>query len=129
MASTNIFASELVALIDCLESEYRALLAQDIGQLSAVLAHKRQLLARLAAQPAASGTPHGNDRQASVHVRRALTRLREMNRRNALVLGPRSAVIGARLRFLQAAIGRNPVYAADGSLAPGVFRAAYPHSA
>lgn len=129
MASTDAAASELSLLIDCLEAEYRALLAEDAGQLQAVLARKKQLLTDLAARPAARGALQDNNGQATKLLKQTLTRLREMNRRNALVLAPRSAVIRARLRFLQSAAGRDPVYAADGSLTSGVFRATYPQSA
>jgi len=129
MVSTDAGAGALSALIECLEAEYRALLAEDIGHLHAVLVRKQQLLANLAAQLTAADAPHENGRRATAPFRRTLTRVREMNRRNALVLAPRLAVIRARLGFLQAAAGRDPMYAADGSLTSGVFRAAYPQSA
>lgn len=130
MASTDAAADQLGALINCLEAEYRALLTEDIGQLQAVLARKQQLLVDLTAWPTAMHAPHNKSAPAIAAVKQKLTHLRELNRRNAHVLAPRSAVIRARLRFLQAAAGRDPVYAADGSLTPaGVFRAAYPQSA
>ena len=128
MVSTNAFAGALCALADCLEAEYRALLAEDIGQLQAALGRKQQLLMELAARPAAVGAAPGSRGQATALSRRALARMREMNRRNAQVLAPRAAALGARLRFLQAAVGRDSVYAADGSLMSGVFRAAHPQS-
>ncbi len=129
MASPDAAASELSSLIDCLQAEYHALLAEDAGQLQAVLGRKQQLLTDLAARRAAMGAPLGKGEETTRLLKQALMRLREMNRRNALVLAPRSAVIRARLRFLQAAAGSDPVYASDGSLAPAVFRAAYPQSA
>jgi hypothetical protein len=129
MASTDAAAGEFAALIDCLEAEYRALLAEDIGQLHAALARKQQLLMHLAEVPAGLGLPYGNLGPAAAPFKRALAHVHEMNRRNAQVLAPRSAAIRARLRFLQAAVGHDPVYSADGSLTSGVFRAAHPHSA
>lgn len=112
-------ASDLAALVECLEAEYRALLAEDLEQLDAVLARKERLLRDLASRSAAPGASW----------KQALARVRQMNQRNALVLAPRSAAIRARLRALQSAIGRDGLYAADGSLASGGFRAAYPRSA
>jgi len=112
-------AGELAALVECLEAEYRALLAEDLEQLDTVLARKERLLRDLAAR---SATPGASWKQT-------LPRVRQMNQRNALLLAPRSAAIRARLRALQSAIGRDGLYAADGSLAPGGIRAAYPRSA
>ena len=128
MTTKHAAVGEFSALIDCLEAEYRALLAEDIGQLHAVLARKQQLLADLATRPAATGAPYGNGGEFAAPLKRTVAHLRELNRRNALVLAPRSALIRARLRFLQAAVGRDSVYAADGSLTSGSFRAAYPQS-
>jgi len=129
MALMETAAGELAALIDCLEAEYRALLAEDIGQLHATLARKQQLLTHLAQVPASLGLPQGNLGPALAPFKRALARVYELNWRNAQVLAPRLAATRARLRFLQAAVGHDPMYAADGSLASGVFRAAQPHSA
>jgi flagellar biosynthesis/type III secretory pathway chaperone len=129
MASTQPAAGELAALVECLEDEYRALLAEDIGQLHAVLTRKQQLLTLLAGVPADLGLAYGNLRQEAAPFPRALARLHEMNRRNAQVLAPRLAGIRTRLRFLQAAVGHDSVYSADGSLTTGAFRAAFPRSA
>jgi len=129
MALTDASADALSALIECLEAEYRALLAEDIRHLHAVLVRKQQLLAHLAAQPTATYAPPENGQRATTPLRQRLTHACEINRRNALVLAPRLAGIRARLGFLQAAAGREPMYAADGSLTSGVLRAAYPQSA
>lgn len=112
-------ANPLEALVQCLQDEYRALLAEDLPQLERVLATKQQLLAELAAATGtmAMGARQGNGQRP--RAPRALARLRALNERNALVLAPRSAGNRARLQFLQSALGRAPLYAADGSVRGG----------
>jgi flagellar biosynthesis/type III secretory pathway chaperone len=108
------------ALVDCLEAEYQALLDEDCTRLEAVLAQKERLLAELAAQsnPALGAARDGRPRWPTPG-RQALVRLRELNNRNALLLAPRALANGARLRFLQSALGRGPaVYAVDGATTP-----------
>jgi flagellar biosynthesis/type III secretory pathway chaperone len=109
-------------LVHCLEAEYSALLAEDHERLDAVLAQKEQLLARLASQPGLSPAGPGRTR-ALAPWRRALAHVRELNRRNAIALAPRAVGNRARLRFLQTALGRDAVYAADGSVAASQLRA------
>lgn len=105
-------APQLGALVDCLEAEYRALLDQDCARLESVLALKERLLGELAAQAAPGRQP------AVLPGRAELARLRKLNARNARTLAPRALANGARLRFLQAALGRAPqLYSADGSMA------------
>ncbi|SPE19400.1 hypothetical protein SBBP1_100035 [Burkholderiales bacterium] len=113
----------LDALVECLEAEYRALLAEDHERLEAVLARKEQLLSDLAALPAALGRPQSDRARAQAPWKQALARVRELNQRNAMVLAPRAAGNRARLRFLQSALGRDTGYAADGSVASGRLRA------
>jgi flagellar biosynthesis/type III secretory pathway chaperone len=110
-------ASPLEALVHCLEAEYSALLAEDYERLGAILARKEQLLARLATLPGAGvGAPQGDRARASAPVRQALSRVRELNQRNAQALAPRAAGNRARLHFLQSALGRGALYGADGSV-------------
>ncbi|HYA66110.1 MAG TPA: hypothetical protein VEE84_05445 [Burkholderiaceae bacterium] len=123
MASTDAAASAVAALAQCLEDEYRALLAENLEQLAAVLGRKERLLAELASHCTALGAAQSDGGRASSQWAKALMRVRAMNQRNALVLAPRSAAIRARLRFLQAAVGRDAVYRADGSLGAGRLRA------
>jgi len=130
MTSTRAAASGgLDALVECLEAEYRALLAEDHEQLEAVLARKEQLLSDLAALPAVLGSPQSDRARALAPWKLALARVRELNQRNAIVLAPRAAANRARLRFLQSALGRDTVYAADGSVVSGRLRAAQAQSA
>jgi flagellar biosynthesis/type III secretory pathway chaperone len=119
---------QLDALVRCLEDEYRALLADDHAGLEAVLAHKEQLLARLATLPElAVGAPQGDRGRAQAPWKKTLLRVRDLNRRNAIALAPRAIGNGARLRFLQAALGRANLYGADGAMAvAGRFGAALP---
>ena len=110
-------AGPLEALVRCLEDEYSALLDEDYDRLDAILARKEQLLVRLAALPAAAvGAPQGDRTRAEAAARRSLHHVRELNQRNALVLAPRAAGNRARLQFLQSALGRGALYAADGSV-------------
>jgi len=104
----------LEELVQCLQDEYQALLDEDLPRLERALAAKQDLLAALAN---ASGNPPGGARRPALSARLALARLRALNERNAMVLAPRSAANRARLQFLQAALGRNPLYAADGTVA------------
>ncbi len=98
------------ALVDCLEAEYRALLAEDAQLLEAALKSKAALIERLA------GQADTRTAAAALPGRLALERLRQLNQRNAQVLAPRALANRARLRFLQAALGRAPaLYSADGS--------------
>jgi flagellar biosynthesis/type III secretory pathway chaperone len=114
-AGTPPAGGPLDDLVHCLEAEYAALLAQDYERLGAVLAQKEQLLSRLATLPAGTiGSPQGNPARAAVRGNAALAQLRKLNQRNAQVLAPRAAGNRARLHFLQSALGRTPLYAADG---------------
>ena len=122
-------SSGLDALVECLEAEYRALLAEDHEQIEAVLARKERLLSDLAALPAILGSPQSDRARALAPWKQALARVRELNQRNAIVLAPRAAGNRARLRFLQSALGRDSVYAADGSVAAGHLRAVQAQSA
>jgi len=108
-------AERIRALVACLEDEYQALLAEDGVRLEGILLRKQQLLAELAALPA----PGANAARLPPAVLRALSRARQMNQRNALALAPRMAANRARLRFLQAALGRSPTYTSEGALATG----------
>jgi flagellar biosynthesis/type III secretory pathway chaperone len=122
-------ASSLEPLVECLEAEYSALLAEDHERLEAVLARKEQLLAQLATLPAvAVGQPQSDRARAQTPWKQAIARVRELNRRNSVVLAPRAAGNSARLRFLQSALGRDALYGADGSVAPGRIRALQPRS-
>jgi len=119
MKSTDNAASAsaqggLEALVACLEDEYRALLADDHEQLDAVLVRKQQLLSQLASQPG-FGQPQGDPARARSGLQ-ALERVRQLTHRNAITLAPRLLANGARLRFLQAAMGQASVYTADGSV-------------
>jgi flagellar biosynthesis/type III secretory pathway chaperone len=110
----------LDALVDCLEAEYQALLDEDCARLEAVLVQKELLLSQLAAR---SNPPPGDGRSGRMRPampgRQALARLRDLNNRNALLLAPRALANGARLRFLQSALGRGPaVYSAGGAMTP-----------
>jgi len=100
-------------LVQCLQDEYQALLDEDLPRLERALAAKQDLLAALAG---AMGNPAAGARRAALSTRLALARVRALNERNALVLAPRSAGNRARLQFLQAALGRNPLYGADGTV-------------
>jgi flagellar biosynthesis/type III secretory pathway chaperone len=104
--------------VHCLEAEYSALLAEDYDRLDAVLVQKEQLLVRLAAL-AGGARPQGDRARAAAPWKRAFARVRELNQRNALVLAPRAAGNRARLHFLQSALGRGALYAADGLVRPG----------
>jgi len=129
MTSTDVVDSALSTLIECLQSEYRALLADDLEQLAGALERKRRLLAELSSQRLALLGATPDSRGTPAPWQQALARARDMNQRNALVLAPRWAAVRARLHFLQAAVKGDALYAADGSLGAGGFRAAYPQSA
>jgi flagellar biosynthesis/type III secretory pathway chaperone len=104
-------------LVQCLEAEYAALLAEDYDRLDAVLAQKEILLTRLASLPeAAVGSAQGKPVRIAPPWKKAFARVRELNQRNALVLAPRAAGNRARLHFLQSALGRGALYAPDGSV-------------
>jgi flagellar biosynthesis/type III secretory pathway chaperone len=110
-------SSPLEALVHCLEAEYSALLAEDYDRLGTILAQKERLLARLASLPGgAVGSPQGDRARARSPWKQAFARVRDLNQRNALVLAPRAAGNRARLQFLQSALGRGALYAADGSV-------------
>jgi len=118
-------ANHLAALAHCLDQEFDALLAQDEARIAAALVRKEQLLAQLGALVPPQGlmTAAGRARPApGPALHRALQRLHDMNRRNALVLAPRSQINRARLQFLQSALGNPTLYGADGSVAPTVPR-------
>jgi flagellar biosynthesis/type III secretory pathway chaperone len=118
-AVRTVGTGPLEALVHCLEDEYSALLSEDYERLGAVLAQKEQLLARLAALPAAAIGARQGDR-AGAGATAAFTRLRDLNQRNARALTPRAAGTRARLQFLQSALGRGALYAADGSVNPAL---------
>jgi hypothetical protein len=105
-------AETLLALLDCLAAEEQALLAEDLPRIESTLARKRELLARFEAST-------GGERRAALSPawRRALARARELNRRSEIVLAPRLLANHARLRFLQAALGGQGMYGADGMAA------------
>lgn len=110
-------AGTLSALLQCLEDEYSALLAEDGDRLEAVLARKEQLLARLAADPGVGlGQAQGRP-GATSPLAEPLARARDLNRRNGVVLAPRAAANRARLRCLQSALGGVALYEADGQVA------------
>jgi flagellar biosynthesis/type III secretory pathway chaperone len=121
-------AGDLLALLDCLEAECQALLDQDLDKFESTLLRKRDLLARLSAHAAAAS---GGRRAGALAPswRRALTRARELNRRNAIVLAPRMLANHARLRFLQSALGGPGLYGADGLSAPALLAVAPGHRA
>jgi flagellar biosynthesis/type III secretory pathway chaperone len=110
----------LDALVDCLEAEYQALLDEDCARLEAVLVRKERLLSQLATRSNPSlAEGHRSAARAPMASRQALARLRDLNHRNALLLAPRALANGARLRFLQSALGRGPaVYSAGGAMSP-----------
>lgn len=110
-------SADIVALVECLEQEYEALLAEDHEKLEAVLSRKETVLARLAALPAAAlGQPQSDRGRAQAPWKQALERARALNQRNAQALAPRGQRNAARLRFLQSMLGREMMYAANGSL-------------
>jgi flagellar biosynthesis/type III secretory pathway chaperone len=106
-------AANLLALLDCLAAEERALLAEDLSQIESTLERKRELLARVAE------SLRGKDLHALPAAwRKALARAQALNKRNAITLGPRLLFNNAKLRFLQAALGSEGMYAANGMSAP-----------
>ena len=73
-------AGPLEGLVQCLEDEYSALLAEDYSRLDAILARKEQLLARLAALPSAAvGSPQGDRAHAGSSARPSLQHVRKLN--------------------------------------------------
>jgi flagellar biosynthesis/type III secretory pathway chaperone len=106
-------AASLLSLLECLEQEYRALLDQDLEGIGAAVARKEHLLRGLASF---AGVMQSNPAagELSLAMRRALSRARDLNRRNSLVLGPRLLANHARLRCLQSAAGALGLYGADG---------------
>jgi len=126
MRTDPTLAGNLEAVAQCLEDEYQALLAEDHARLELVLQQKERLLADLAQTPGLGlGAAQGARAAGNAPWRRAIERVRALNNRNALALVPRAASNRARLHFLQSALGRAAVYAADGSVAPMHVRAAY----
>ncbi len=119
----------LQSLVECLEAEYQALLAEDHDRLDAVLRQKEILLSKLAGLPAIAGSASGGRPRTPAPWKRTLERVRALNRRNAVVLGPRALGNGARLRFLQSVLGRAALYAADGSVSGGPLHTTLPRSA
>jgi len=108
----------LEAVVQCLEAEYRALLAEDFNELDRVLRQKEALLSELAQLPAmAVGRAQGDHARTAAPWKRAFERVSALNKRNAMVLVPRAAANRARLHFLQSALGRAAGYGADGAVA------------
>jgi flagellar biosynthesis/type III secretory pathway chaperone len=108
-------ARNLLELIECLEEEYEALLAEDLARLEVVLARKKHVLTELAADSGlALGKPQGERTAPPAAWARAVTRARDLTRRNAIVLAPRAGFNAARLRFLQSALGTLALYGSDG---------------
>jgi flagellar biosynthesis/type III secretory pathway chaperone len=123
-------AENLLALLDCLEAEYRALLAEDLQQIESVIAQKERLLARLASHPDLARNQSAGARLDVPPVwKRALSRARALNQRNAIALGPRLLANGVRLRFLQTALGGLALYGADGLAASNPLAAVPSRSA
>ncbi len=113
----------LAALAACLDEELSALLASDASALAAVSQRKGELLSRLCESPELVGGHGARTGSASARALRLLCR---MNARNALALAGPMQFNAARLRFLQSAMGRANLYAADGSIGqPKGFAAAY----
>jgi len=129
MSSTHEASGTVAALLQCLEAEYGALLAADLEQLAWAISRKEQLLAQLASQTAALSAPQVDGRRELARCRQALARAQHLNQRNALVLVPRFSANRARLRFLQSAVDRDPVYGADGSIGLGRIRVGSAQSA
>lgn len=117
-AQDSDVASSLLALLECLDQEYRALLDQDLDGIGSAVARKEQLLRRLASHAELMQSRRSAG-ELSTAVRRALARARELNWRNSLVLGPRLVANHARLRFLQGASGGLALYGPDGRSASG----------
>jgi flagellar biosynthesis/type III secretory pathway chaperone len=116
MAQTDpATARNLLALLECLEEEYAALLAEDLPRLEGLLARKQALLAELAGQPGLALGP--SQARPAPAIAQALARARALNERNAIVLQPRAVSNHARLRFLQSALGAVALYGADGQTA------------
>jgi len=97
-------------LIEALESEHAALLAEDAQALELAIRRKQILLDAISRAPAPAS------RGAAGELRRA----RKLNERNAQVLAPRMQVQAARLQALCAVTGRAPLYGASGGLAGGI---------
>lgn len=121
MSHATPTAATLEALVQCLEEEYLALLAEDAGQLETVLLRKEQLLERLAVAAGSAAGAHetspGARADADPPWRRRLAQARALNARNARALAPRAASKRARLNFLQAALRPATVYGASGAVA------------
>jgi flagellar biosynthesis/type III secretory pathway chaperone len=125
-SSQNILA----ALAACLDEELAALLVGDSSALAVASQRKGELLSRLCESPDLAGgqgaKPGARKGPAST---RAIRLLRRMNARNAVALAGPMQFNAARLRFLQSAMGRANLYAADGSIGqPKGFAAAYVQS-
>ena len=102
--------STITQLIDCLEQEHRALLAEDVAALESVVARKERLLSALSSQQA------GGDRRTTAALGSLLTRARALNQRNAATLTPRMAFNRVRLNALHGARnGDAAVYTASGA--------------
>ena len=110
-------------LKSCLDDELHALLADDLSALASTLQRKGALMSRLCELSDAHF--QGGDKKNSAWPH-AIGRLRRLNTRNALALAGPMQFKGARLRFLQAAMGRATLYGADGSMAaPKGFDSAF----
>jgi flagellar biosynthesis/type III secretory pathway chaperone len=115
-------AEHLLALLDCLEIEYQALLAEDLDRLQPALARKAQLLEQLAPLLSRSGGKAAAP-LAPAWVR-ALRRAHDLTRRNAIVLAPRLRANHARLSFLQSCLGDPGLYGANGMTLAARFASA-----
>ena len=109
MTRSGPMESTIAELIDCLEQEHRALLAEDVVTLESVVALKERLLSSLASLQA-------GDRRATAALTSLLTRARALNERNAATLTPRMAFNRVRLNALHGARnGDAAVYTARGA--------------
>lgn len=120
-------AENLLALLDCLEDEYQALLAEDLDRLAPALTRKAELLERLSTLFAADRSPRRVPLAPA--WARALRRARELTRRNAIVLGPRLRANHARLNCLQSFFGDPGLYGANGLTQAARFASAPGRSA
>lgn len=103
--------STIDQLLDCLEQEHRALLAEDLIALESIVARKERLLSSLSTlQPAV------DPRSATIRNER-LAQAQRLNQRNAATLSPRLAVNRVRLNALHGARnGDATVYNASGAV-------------
>ncbi len=109
MTRSGPMESTITQLIDCLEQEHQALLAEDVIALEPVLARKERLLASLSSLQA-------RDRHTMAALAGLLARARTLNQRNAATLTPRMAFNRVRLNALRGARnGDAAVYTASGA--------------